>query len=78
MWAVRTEDRALAIVAIDPVDWENVNAVQIDSDASENEEATTDIENWAAEHGFARTTEYWLRQSSKTRDGGYFAASATA
>ena len=57
----------MAIVAIDPADWENVNVVQIDSDAHDNKEAIIDIENWAGEHGFARTNEYWLRQILKNR-----------
>ena len=55
----------MAIVAIDPSDWHKSNVVQIDSDASDNKEAIIEIENWAAENDFARTTEYWLRQILK-------------
>lgn len=55
----------MAIVAIDPPDWEKANVVQVDSDARDNRDAVLEIEDWAAENGFARTTEYWLRQILK-------------
>lgn len=48
---------------IDPADWKDAATVQIESDASENIVALREIEQWASEHGFARTTEYWLRQA---------------
>ena len=57
----------MAIIYIDPAEWENANVVQIDSDSSNNAEAVIEIENWAHQHGFARTNEYWLRQAR--RDG---------
>ncbi len=52
----------MAIVKIDPEKWQEVNAVQVDSDAVDNAKAVREIEDWAAQHGFARTTEYWLRR----------------
>ena len=53
----------MAVVAIIPGEWEEQGAtsVQVDSDAADNRTALIEIENWSAEHGFARTSEYWLR-----------------
>jgi hypothetical protein len=59
----------MAIVKVDPQDWQGVNTVQIDSDAIDNALAIREIDEWASEHGFARTNEYWLRQVILTRDG---------
>lgn len=53
------------IVRIDPEDWNRFNVVQLDSDAPDNMVAVREIEDWAAEHGFARTDEYWLRRALK-------------
>lgn len=58
----------MAIVGIDPADWEKANVVQVDSDAPNNKEAIIDIENWAADKDFVRTTEYWLQRILK-KDG---------
>ena len=52
----------MAIVKIDPPEWEKFNVVQIDSDAPDNTRAIIEMEDWASEHGFARTNEYWLRK----------------
>lgn len=52
----------MAIIYVDPEEWQNANTVQVDSDAKKNEQAIDDIEQWAADNGFARTSEYWLRQ----------------
>lgn len=51
-------------IVIDPPKWAELalNVVQIDSDASENREAILEIDGWAAENGFARVNENWLRQ----------------
>lgn len=51
----------MAIAGIDPSNWENANVVQIDSDAADNQQAVDEIEDWAADHRFARVNEYWLR-----------------
>ncbi len=58
----------MAIIAIDPSNWKEFNVVQIDSDANENKQAIAEIEEWAAQNGFARTTEYWLRPIIKSDD----------
>lgn len=58
----------MAIVRSDPPDFAHANVVQIDSDASENIDAIHEIDDWAARHGFARVSEYWLRRIV-TRDG---------
>jgi hypothetical protein len=58
----------MAIIYVDPENWQAANAVQVDSDASDHEKALCEIEDWAAEHGFARTTEYRLRRLRR-RDG---------
>jgi len=57
----------MAIVRVDPSDYQNANTVQVDSDAADNARAINEIGDWAAEHGFVRTNEYWLRQVP--RDG---------
>jgi hypothetical protein len=51
----------MAIIAIDPPNWQQFNVVQLDSDAARNEQAITEIDTWAFNHGFARVTEYFLR-----------------
>jgi hypothetical protein len=53
----------MAVVAVLPPDWEaqGATSVQVDSDAPDNRTALLEIENWSAEHAFARTSEYWLR-----------------
>jgi hypothetical protein len=48
-------------VTIDPREWAQANVVQIESDAADNPSALRELEDWCAAHGFARTTEYWLR-----------------
>lgn len=58
----------MAIVRIDPEKWQEVNAVQVDSDASDNAKAILEIEEWAAENGFVRVNEYWLRKIHR-KDG---------
>lgn len=57
----------MAIVRVDPAEWQNVNVLQLDSDASNNQAAMLEMEQWAYENGFARTNEYWLRRIR--RDG---------
>jgi len=52
----------MALVAWDPMVWEDANIVQVDSDAPDNSKAITEIEDWAAANGFARINESWLRQ----------------
>ncbi|HUU86059.1 MAG TPA: hypothetical protein VM243_21385 [Phycisphaerae bacterium] len=52
----------MAIVKVDPEDWKTSNTVQLDSDAPSNREALLEIDEWAAEHGFARVNEHWLRR----------------
>jgi hypothetical protein len=46
-----------------PADWRSASTVQVESDATDNLEALKEIESWARDNGFARTTEYWLRQA---------------
>ena len=46
---------------IHPDPWTNAPSVVVESDAPTNAEAVDEIENWAAQNGFARTNEYWLR-----------------
>jgi len=53
----------MAIVGVDPTEYQNANTVQVDSDAADNARAINEIGDWAAEHGFVRTNEYWLRQA---------------
>lgn len=52
----------MALMNWDPKKWEDANIVQVDSDASDNSQAITEIEDWAATNGFARINESWLRQ----------------
>ena len=52
----------MSIVKTDPEDWQKASSVQVDSDAPDNAAAILEIEDWAAENGFARVHEYWLRQ----------------
>jgi hypothetical protein len=51
------------ITRIDPQDWEHASVVQLDSDAPDNMKALKEMEQWAYDHGFARTDEYWLRRA---------------
>jgi hypothetical protein len=50
------------IINVDPKSEDQVNVVQVDSDAADNLAAMREIEDWAASRGFARTTEFWLRR----------------
>ena len=58
----------MPIQKVDPKDWQSASTVQIDSDSADNLEAKKEIEQWARDNGFARTTEFWLRQAI-TADG---------
>jgi hypothetical protein len=49
------------ITKIDPKNWKKANIVQIDVDAGDNSEAIEVLEKWAAENGFSRMSEYFLR-----------------
>lgn len=51
------------IVKVDPESWQQSKLVQLDSDAPNNMTAIREMEDWASEHGFARTSEYWLRRA---------------
>ena len=53
----------MAIVGVDPTEYQNANTVQVDSDAADNARAINEIDDWATEHGFVRTNEYWLRKA---------------
>lgn len=59
-------------VWVDPPNWKemNLNTVQVDSGAGDNVEAIREIDEWAYENGFARTTEYWLRRIRR-EDGSF-------
>jgi hypothetical protein len=59
----------MAIVRTDPYDFESANTVQIDSDAKDNSTAMREIEDWAAEHGYRRTSEFWLRRINTPEHG---------
>jgi len=50
------------IVRIDPPDFKNASTVQLDSDAASPWLAIDEIEDWAAAHGFVRTSEYQPRR----------------
>ena len=52
----------MAIVRIDPAEWQNANVLQLDSNAPTNQAAMLEMDQWAYENGFARTNEYWLRR----------------
>lgn len=49
------------MIFVHPDPWTDAPSVVVESDASTNAEAMRQIEDWAAENGFARTNEYWLR-----------------
>jgi hypothetical protein len=53
----------MAIVGVDPTGYQYANTVQVDSDARDNARAIREIDDWAAENGFVRTNEYWLRRA---------------
>lgn len=50
------------ITRIDPPDYKSTSTVQLDSDAGNPWLAIDEIETWAAQHGFVRTSEYHPRQ----------------
>jgi hypothetical protein len=50
------------ITQIDPVSFADASSVQVDSDAGDSWHAIEEIENWAAENGFVRSSEYSPRQ----------------
>lgn len=50
------------ITRIDPSEYSNASTVQVDSDAGNAWLAIEEIENWAAEHQFVRTSEFHPRQ----------------
>ena len=52
----------MAIVRIDPPNFGTASSAQIDSDAPDNSAAIRELDDWAAEHGYVRTREYWLRR----------------
>lgn len=51
----------MAITKIDPPAFEEFNTVQVDSDATTRIGAIHEMDDWAYEHGFSRTPEYWVR-----------------
>ena len=59
--APETEIEMAKITKIDPKNWKKANIVQIDVDAGDNSEAIEVLEKWAAENGFSRMSEYFLR-----------------
>ena len=52
----------MAIVSVDPPDPTDVSLVQVDSSAGNFWLAIAEINAWAADHGFIRTSEFQLRQ----------------
>jgi hypothetical protein len=50
------------ITRVDPPDFIDASTVQVDSDASDPWLAVADVEQWAQQNGFVRTSEYQLRQ----------------
>ncbi len=62
----------MPIIDINPSNWgepqASIDVVQIDAEAASNRDAVGDIEDWAAEHGFARVNEYFLRRIRR-KDG---------
>jgi len=50
------------ITQIDPKDFSTASTVQVDSDAGNPWLALDEIETWAAQNGFVRTSEYHARQ----------------
>ena len=61
----------MAVVGTDPKNWRRTNTVQVFSDAPDNPTAVAEIEQWAAERGFARSSEYWLGRA-RTEHGDVF------
>jgi hypothetical protein len=53
----------MPIQKVDPAHGRSASTVQVDSDAADNLEAKKEIDLWVRDNGFARTTEYWLRQA---------------
>jgi hypothetical protein len=51
----------MAIVKIDPENYEHASTVQLDSDAGNMWLAMSEIEDWAGQHQFVRTGEMQLR-----------------
>lgn len=49
------------ITRTDPDDFANASTVQVESDAGNHWLALSEIEEWAAAHGFVRTSEYHPR-----------------
>jgi hypothetical protein len=49
------------ITRVDPPDFRTVSSVQVDSNADNPWVAIEEIESWAAENGFVRTSEYHPR-----------------
>lgn len=58
----------MAIAFINPSEWNDAASVVVDSTAASNMAAIHEIDDWAADHGFERVNEYWLRQR-KSGDG---------
>jgi hypothetical protein len=52
----------MAITRTDPEDFRNATTVQVESNARDNFTAIDEVERWAADNGFVRTSEYSLRQ----------------
>lgn len=52
----------MVITRIDPPDYDHASTVQVDSDVGNAWLALDEIEGWAAEKGFVRTSEYQPRQ----------------
>ena len=50
------------ITRVEPSDFSNAATVQVESDAGNPWLALDEIETWAAEYGFVRTSEYHPRQ----------------
>lgn len=50
------------IERIDPPNFQHASTVQVDSNADNMWSAIDEIENWATENGFVRTSEYAPRQ----------------
>jgi len=49
------------IIRVDPPDFAKSSTVQVDSDAPTNTLAMREVDDWAADNGFLRTSEYHLR-----------------
>ena len=50
------------ITQVDPNQYTTASSVQIDSDAADPWLAIEEMENWAADNGFVRSSEYHPRQ----------------